>query len=59
MGKLVFAVLAATAAFERDLIRERVIAGMKEAQRRGRRCGRPAISFDVESAARLRRDGLS
>jgi DNA invertase Pin-like site-specific DNA recombinase len=33
MGKLVFSVLAAIAEFERELIRERVVAGMKEAQR--------------------------
>jgi len=59
MGKLVFSVLAAIAEFERDLIRERVIAGMKEAQRRGKHCGRPAREFDVEKAAGLRQTGLS
>ncbi len=42
MGKLVFSVLAAIAEFERDLIRERLIAGMREAKRRGKRFGRPA-----------------
>jgi DNA invertase Pin-like site-specific DNA recombinase len=59
MGKLVFSVLAAIAEFERDLIRERVIAGMKEARRRGKHCGRPMIEFDVDNAAELRRGGLS
>jgi len=33
MGRLVFSVLAAIAEFERDLIRERVVAGMQEAKR--------------------------
>ena len=59
MGKLVFSVLAAIAEFERDLIRERVVAGMKEARCRGKHCGRPAREFDVEKAAKLRQGGLS
>ena len=59
MGKLVFSVLAAIAEFERDLIRERVIAGMTEARRQGKHCGRPAIEFNVGGAAQLRRDGMS
>jgi DNA invertase Pin-like site-specific DNA recombinase len=59
MGKLVFSVLAAIAEFERELIRERVVAGMKEAQRRGKHCGRPTKEFDLERAAELRQGGLS
>jgi DNA invertase Pin-like site-specific DNA recombinase len=59
MGKLVFSVLAAIAEFERELIRERVVAGMKEAQRRGKHCGRPVKEFEVEGAAALQKGGLS
>jgi DNA invertase Pin-like site-specific DNA recombinase len=59
MGKLVFPVLAAIAEFERELIRERVIARMKEARRQGKHCGRPATEFDLEKAAELRQAGLS
>jgi DNA invertase Pin-like site-specific DNA recombinase len=59
MGKLVFSVLAAIAEFERELIKERVVAGMKEAGRKGKHCGRPAKEFDVEKAAELRQTGLS
>lgn len=59
MGKLVFSVLAAIAEFERELIRERVVAGMKEAKRRGKHCGRPAKEFDVGGAVKLRQAGLS
>lgn len=40
-GKLIFAVFAAFAEFERELIRERTAAGMKAAKRRGRHVGRP------------------
>jgi len=40
-GRLLFNMLGAIAEFERDLIRERVVAGMKAAQRRGKAIGRP------------------
>lgn len=40
-GKLIFAVFAAFAEFERELIRERTMAGMRAAKRRGRHVGRP------------------
>ena len=59
MGRLVFSVLAAIAEFERDLIRERVIAGMQEAKRRGKHCGRPLIEYDVHQAEELRKAGMS
>jgi DNA invertase Pin-like site-specific DNA recombinase len=37
-----FHVLSAIAEFERDLIRERVIAGIRRARTQGRHVGRPA-----------------
>jgi len=40
-GKLVFHVFAALAEFERNLIRERTLAGLKAARARGRSGGRP------------------
>ena len=40
-GRLLFHVIAAVAEFERELIRERVVAGMNQARREGRRIGRP------------------
>ena len=39
-GKLMFAMFAALAEFERDLIRERVVAGLTAARARGRQGGR-------------------
>jgi len=41
-GKLIFHVFGALAEFERDLIRERTLAGMQAARARGRQGGRPA-----------------
>src|SRR5271166_4461064 len=40
-GKLVFHVFAALSEFERNLIRERTLAGLKAARARGRQGGRP------------------
>ncbi|MFH1834396.1 MAG: recombinase family protein [bacterium] len=59
-GKLTFSVLAAIAEFERELIRERVKAGMAAAKARGTRIGRRRISMSTQSAVRrLRQQGLS
>ena len=40
-GRLVFHVFGALAEFERELIRDRTLAGLEAARRRGRRGGRP------------------
>jgi DNA invertase Pin-like site-specific DNA recombinase len=41
-GRLVFHVFAALAEFERNLVRERTVAGLKAARARGRTGDRPA-----------------
>ncbi len=59
-GRLLFHVLAAIAEFERDLIRERVVAGLRRARARGRRLGRPRQHHvDLIRAQTLLADGLS
>ena len=40
-GRLLYHVLGAVAEFERDLIRDRVLGGLRRAQERGTRSGRP------------------
>jgi DNA invertase Pin-like site-specific DNA recombinase len=40
-GRLLFNVLGAISEFERDLIRDRVLAGLRRAKSQGRRLGRP------------------
>ena len=42
-GKLIFHVFGALAEFERDIIRERTMAGLKAARARGRKGGRPKV----------------
>src|SRR5262249_38587318 len=43
-GKLVFHIFGALAEFERNLIRERSIAGLAAARARGRKGGRPTLN---------------
>ena len=59
-GKLVFHVIGAVAEFEKDIIRERVKAGLENAKRNGKRLGRPPVPEGVlEKAKALRSEGLS
>ncbi len=58
-GRLLFHVLAAIAEFERDLIRDRVLAGLKRARAHGQRLGRPRVSLDLARAGRLLAEGRS
>jgi DNA invertase Pin-like site-specific DNA recombinase len=53
-GKLLFGVLAVVAQFEADLIRERTLAGLEAARRRGAKLGRPPV-LDARARARARR----
>lgn len=54
-GRLVFHIFGSLAEFERDLIRERTIAGLEAARARGRKGGRkPAMSkTDTQKAAAM------
>jgi putative DNA-invertase from lambdoid prophage Rac len=62
-SKLLMHILAAVAQFERELIHERVSAGMKAARKHGTKTGnpigRPRRIFDREEVVRLRGTGLS
>jgi DNA invertase Pin-like site-specific DNA recombinase len=40
-GRLLFNVVASVCEFERELVKERVVAGMAEAKRKGKKIGRP------------------
>jgi DNA invertase Pin-like site-specific DNA recombinase len=59
-GKLVFQIVGAVAEFEKDIIRERVIAGLAMARSKGKRLGRPPIPQTVyDRAMQLRSAGMS
>lgn len=58
-SRLVFGIFASIAEFERELIRDRVRAGLRNARARGKRLGRPKKAVDAAKVAALRRDGAS
>jgi len=59
-GKLFFTIVAAFAQFEREIIRERVIAGLENARTKGKILGRPRLEDPViEKARKLRKKGIS
>jgi DNA invertase Pin-like site-specific DNA recombinase len=58
-GRLLFHMLAAIAEFERDLIRDRVTAGLRRAQARGVRLGRPTAIVSTSLIEELRGAGVS
>jgi DNA invertase Pin-like site-specific DNA recombinase len=51
-GKAMYQMLGVFAELERELIRERVLAGMARAKSQGKRLGRPRVDADVEAAVR-------
>ena len=58
MGTFIIQLFGALAEFERELIVERVRAGVAEAKRQGKHCGRPKKVFRRDEALRLRQKGL-
>jgi DNA invertase Pin-like site-specific DNA recombinase len=62
-GRLTFQILGAVAEFERELLRERVKAGMAQARRTGKHVGRPALRkfqpTEIERIRQLRSEGTS
>jgi DNA invertase Pin-like site-specific DNA recombinase len=59
IGQAMFTIIGAMAQLERDIIRERVKAGVERARARGIRLGRPIAPVDLARLQALRRQGLS
>jgi DNA invertase Pin-like site-specific DNA recombinase len=59
LGQALFTIVSAVAQLERDLIRERVRAGLRNARAKGRTFGRPRAQVDALQVAALRAEGLS
>ena len=59
MSRFLLHILAAFAELERELIRERVTAGVRVAKARGKQVGRPKRIFRRDEAVRLRAEGKS
>jgi DNA invertase Pin-like site-specific DNA recombinase len=58
-GELLFHIMGAVAQFERDLIAERVRAGIAHARAQGKRIGRPPAAVDTAEVSKLRSQGMS
>jgi DNA invertase Pin-like site-specific DNA recombinase len=59
MARFLLHILAAFAELERQLIRERVTAGVHAAKARGKQLGRPKRIFRRDEAMRLRAEGMT
>ena len=59
IGQAMFTIIGAMAQLERDIIRERVKAGVERARARGIRLGRPTVPVDLARLQALRRQGLA
>ncbi len=56
-GRLLLHLLASFAEFERELARERIIAGVRRAQAAGKHVGRPKVEFDLRPALAMLKEG--
>src|SRR5258708_29738277 len=59
LGQALFTIVSAVAQLERDLIRERVSAGIRNARENGKKLGRPMSSVDREKILELKAQGHS
>jgi DNA invertase Pin-like site-specific DNA recombinase len=59
MGRAMFHIAGAFAELEREIIRERVKAGLANAKRRGRKVGRPRAIVNVGKVREMAANGLS
>jgi DNA invertase Pin-like site-specific DNA recombinase len=59
LGQALFTIVSAVAQLERDLIRERVSAGIRNARANGKKLGRPKSSVDRAQVLQLRERGHS
>lgn len=59
VGRMVLTILGSVAEMERQMIVERVKAGLRSARAKGRKLGRPQIIVDVRKVAALREQGRS
>jgi DNA invertase Pin-like site-specific DNA recombinase len=59
LGRAIFTIVAAVAELEKNLICERVQAGINHARARGRRLGRPSRYVDIDRVVELQASGKS
>ncbi len=59
LGSAIFTIISAVAQLERDIIAERVKAGLRRAVENGKKLGRPRVGVNPKLISELRSQGLS
>lgn len=59
LGQAIFTIISAVAQLERDLICERVSAGIRNARAKGKRLGRPREYVDIDRVVEMQAAGMS
>jgi len=59
LGSAIFTIISAVAQLERDIISERVKAGLRRAKKNGKKLGRPKVSVDMDQVNALHSQGYS
>lgn len=59
LGAAIFTIISAVAQLEKDIISERVKAGLRRAKQNGKTLGRPRCKFDIKKVKELRAQGLT
>ncbi len=59
LGSAIFTIISAVAQLERDIIAERVRAGLRRAKERGKSLGRPKVQVDQQELLRWHSEGKS
>ena len=59
LGEAIFTIISAMSQLERDIIRERVKAGLKTARNKGKTLGRPKLSVDINKIKEMQNNGDS
>ena len=57
LGEAMFTIISAMAQLERDIIRERVKAGLRTARNKGTRLGRPRALVDIDKIIKMQNNG--
>ena len=59
LGSAIFTIISAVAQLERDIIAERVKAGLRRAKKNGKKLGRPKVDVDLDQVKTLHSQGYS
>jgi len=59
LGSAIFTIISAVAQLERDIIAERVKAGLRRARENGKKLGRPKVKVDLDQVKALHSQGYS